>query len=600
MNFKQFVSTISFYAQIVFCKLLKCCKLCPVITNYYNSMSVKGLKLILKPEDGTKSLQFSPANNTPPGTPKKRFNFASLAQKVMEQKKIDSREKEKNELKTKIEELEEFKAKYEQEKKENEQLQQKIDQSLLSQSDTSKALFRSNELVERLRADNKKKTEQIEKFQSTISHMEDRMRNLEIRASEVEKAELILETTKQNLESTQTQVRARDGEIRRLTKEYEDKTKQLEYANEKIKSLDDKIEDLKFQVRHELMKNENIEKKEIEEKTALLTAARKAVREYKDQTRDYEKTTSDVDHLQNELEVTRYEVNTLKKLMIGKDHLVSQKSKALDLAKEVIQTMQCSANKEQTEKIVRWIDKIGTAATERPKSPHNKMKPYATIHHIKEIDVSRPPYSSDPDCIHHNGKSERPMSGNTFPMRNHSDESRPKTAVVRPTINKSASFKEHSPSRGHSAVSRWHSQKVPNSASKKCENSPKYTSDTKSSKFSPSLDYVIGANNDHYGIVDSEDRRNCQLVKRTHSENSISDSISTSSDITEAMDDDTSLEYVQMLSKLSPKEKDQIISNFVCIGDRLVIQMDYTRENVTCTHRQIRENSSKSETLTFY
>lgn len=193
---------------------------------------------------------------------------------------------------------------------------------------------------------------------------------------------------------------------------------------------------------------------------------------------------------------------------------------------------------------------------------------------MREIDVSRPPYSSDPDCIHHNGKSERPMSGNTFPARNHSDDSRPKTAVVRPTINKTSSFKEQSPSRGHSGVSRWHSQKVPNSSSKKCENSPKYNSDTRSSKFSPSLDYVIGAKNGDHCNVDSEDGRissQCQLVKRTHSDNSISDSMSSSSDITEAMDDDTSLEYVQMISKLSPKEKDQVISNFVCIGDRVII-----------------------------
>lgn len=54
-------------------------------------MSVKGFKLNLKLEDGRNSPQFSPANSTPPGTPKKRFNFASLAQKVMEQKKKDGR-----------------------------------------------------------------------------------------------------------------------------------------------------------------------------------------------------------------------------------------------------------------------------------------------------------------------------------------------------------------------------------------------------------------------------------------------------------------------------------------------------------------------------
>jgi len=60
-------------------------------------------------------------------------------------------------------------------------LQKKVDQTLLGQSDTSQRLFKANENLDKVRLENKKKTEQIEKFQKDTRFMEDRMRNLEIR-----------------------------------------------------------------------------------------------------------------------------------------------------------------------------------------------------------------------------------------------------------------------------------------------------------------------------------------------------------------------------------------------------------------------------------
>ncbi|WAR11506.1 hypothetical protein MAR_025686 [Mya arenaria] len=74
---------------------------------------------------------------------------------------------------------------------------------MAGQSDATKSLMRTSETLDRLRLDHKKKVEQIEKMQRDLGFKDDRIRNLEIRASEVEKAELILETTKQNLESCQ-------------------------------------------------------------------------------------------------------------------------------------------------------------------------------------------------------------------------------------------------------------------------------------------------------------------------------------------------------------------------------------------------------------
>lgn len=60
-------------------------------------------------------------------------------------------------------------------------LQKKVDQMLLGQSDTTKKLIKTQELFEKLSQDNKKKSDQIEKYQRDVKFMEDRIRNLEIR-----------------------------------------------------------------------------------------------------------------------------------------------------------------------------------------------------------------------------------------------------------------------------------------------------------------------------------------------------------------------------------------------------------------------------------
>lgn len=52
---------------------------------------------------------------------------------------------------------------------------------MVGQSDTTQNLMRANESLDRLRLDQKKKVEQIEKMQRDISIRDDRIRNLEIR-----------------------------------------------------------------------------------------------------------------------------------------------------------------------------------------------------------------------------------------------------------------------------------------------------------------------------------------------------------------------------------------------------------------------------------
>ncbi|GFN77227.1 hypothetical protein PoB_000373300 [Plakobranchus ocellatus] len=100
---------------------------------------------------------------------------------VETQDKVGADEWEK-EIKAKNEELDEVKEQLTQEKNEKEKLQKQLEAISNGQSDTNKRLARAQDISEKLRAENQKKTEYIEKLERTISHMEDRIRNLEIRA----------------------------------------------------------------------------------------------------------------------------------------------------------------------------------------------------------------------------------------------------------------------------------------------------------------------------------------------------------------------------------------------------------------------------------
>ncbi|XP_059170248.1 myosin-3-like isoform X2 [Physella acuta] len=298
-----------------------------------------------------------------PGKMSKVSAFQSVAVKLFETKKLLEKERE---IKSKTEELEGLRAKLAQEQDGKQELQKQLDDILLNQSDASKKLVRAQELCETLRAENKTKTEHIEKLERNMSHMEDRMRNLEIRASEVEKAELTLESTRRNLENCQQELKNKEREFERFQERYDDKCRELEDSNKKVKEMEKKLDDLKVQVRHELMKNDNIERgletiprlreeisekekkiltleKSLEEKTALLNASRKSAREYKDQIRDTEAKEEKIISLTEELQMAKSEVTTLKKLMESKNVLIQQKCQALDRSKVTVDTLIKSA-----------------------------------------------------------------------------------------------------------------------------------------------------------------------------------------------------------------------------------------------------------------
>ena len=60
-------------------------------------------------------------------------------------------------------------------------LQKRLQELMAGQSDATKNLMKTNESLDRLQIDNKKKIEQIEKMQADIRFKDDRIRNLEIR-----------------------------------------------------------------------------------------------------------------------------------------------------------------------------------------------------------------------------------------------------------------------------------------------------------------------------------------------------------------------------------------------------------------------------------
>lgn len=514
----------------------------------------------------------------------------------------DKWEKERTELKSKIEELEAFKSKYEEEKQQKERLQRQVDSLAISQSDASQKLVNAGELNERLRQDNKKKTDQIEKFQRDTRFLEDRLRNLEIRASEVEKAELILDTTRLNLESTCIQLRDREHQIRRMESEQEDLNKKLAIAQQKISDQEAKIVDLNWQVRHELTRNEGIEKnlemipklkdtikektkevealkEEVQDKTALLAVARKSARDYKDQIRAMEHKIEKAEKMEAELEMAQCEVHTLKKLLQGKDHLVIQKSKALDVAKDVIETMNMSTEPEQIDKIVVLLEKMGAtskvssngsvceSSSGESDGRNNKIhctqtKPSKT----KDIDVNRNPYSMDENNVKNR---RRPLSGGGFLDNVFKEESqtRPKTAVVRP-VKRSQSYRDALPNKftlqinGHQ---RPRSSDHRHSTEKKTN-----------AKYQPSVDYIIGIQDKT--TLNSGSRPRSVSPRspswgstKSRSENSNSLSLQSVNSSDSSDSEDNSTRTVEVLSKLRAKEREEILVRYIDVGDRIVI-----------------------------
>lgn len=523
-------------------------------------------------------------------------------------------------LKAKSEELEEVRGKLEQEQDSKQKLQRQITQLQVSVQDGNSKLQRAQEVGEKLRLENKKKSDQVEKLERNISHMEDRIRNLEIRASEVEKAELTLESTRRNLENSQQECRSKEGEIRRVTDKYDQICLELEQAQNKIAELEKKTEDLKVQVRHELMKNENIERgletiphlkddihdrdkkiaqleKEMDQKSALLAASRKAVREFKERIRDLEKSEAAGEGMRKELEVAQHEVLTLKQLILGKDALLLRKGQALEQAKDIIESLpKTQDEKEKMKKIQQLLTKLASIPPDTvPCTHHNNSN---------ESDVNgnrghhRAPLTPRG---RHNQESGREITVNTAPYSRQNGSEPPnfmeqcledgrgatptysQTAVVHP-VRRSASFHEHSPQiRGRHSPSSRNGQR---NTETRPGTSNVYRPDSRpGSRFPPSLEYPLGSggsvndenetwahvSNNHHGHNNNSQRkaRPYSAINPPYRGDTDISSDHSSQDTDSEWGVSTRDEQLLFKAQLTARQRDEILASSITIGDRV-------------------------------
>ncbi|ESO82771.1 hypothetical protein LOTGIDRAFT_155792 [Lottia gigantea] len=309
---------------------------------------------------------------------KHRTSFSTLAQTVVDNKRAVQRDKE---LKAKTAELEEVKGQLKKENEEKKQLQLQLQELTSNQTEANQKLRHFADTNEKLRLELKRKSEAIDKLEKHIAASDDRIRNLEIKASEVEKAEITLESTKKLLETSQGDCRGKDSELRRMKLKNDDTERELKAATKKSKDLELTIDDLKKQVRQELMTNESIERglqsipilreqlaeqeekigeleKELTEKTALLVASKQAVREYKDKIRVNNDKLTETEQLKTDLTLAQHEIETLKTLMKGKDTVMIQKLQTLEQAKKIINSPKSEVQYEEVNDLRSSIDKL--------------------------------------------------------------------------------------------------------------------------------------------------------------------------------------------------------------------------------------------------
>ncbi|XP_025076115.1 lamin-A-like isoform X2 [Pomacea canaliculata] len=504
-------------------------------------------------------------------------------------------DKKEKEVKARNEELEGLRARLEHEQSDNQNSKKQAEELQASVGELQLKVQQVNESCQKLRQEIKRKTEQIEKLERTNSHLEDRMRNLEIRASEVEKAELTLESTRRNLENSQQECRARDGEIRRLTDKYDRSCQDLAQSKKKISELEQRIEDLKLQVRHALIKNENIEKglemipqlkddieernkeigelkKALEEQTLQLATSRKAVREFRDRARELEGSEAEGEHLRTELQLARHEVTSLKRLVTGKDALLMRKGQALDQAKEIIEELSRTSDKnEAMKKVTEIISRMASLSETEPDGDgsqsanhqHGVTTPtsWSTQGGGREAGADPEPHGG-----WHNGDteiSERWPLGDSTSKKTEGRANR--TAVVHP-VRRSASVNDHprlvarcrpAKPNGHQGVA------IP------------YRPETRvGTRYQPWLDYPLG------GAEDGDSqwvRAHSSLAPRKSGGRPYSALVGAQcvtndgSDVDSCSSLDTEYEGKLLArAQLTARQKDDILAAAVAVGDRVI------------------------------
>ncbi|XP_006817154.1 uncharacterized protein LOC100371263 [Saccoglossus kowalevskii] len=384
-------------------------------------------------------------------------------------------------LKSTQEDLKNAKEELEQEKANRQELQSKHSELQVKHEAVVKSNEKHGRILERIKNDNEKKGRQIETLQREQTYNQLRIKNLELRVSEVEKTEMQLEQLREVLKGSQTNVRDKEMEIRTLKQSLEDTNKQLSNARESIAELNTRISDLNEQVRDEVKRNQLLEtelevvpilekeldetketlalsKKHLQERKAQLSLARQTIKDQRNKIQSLEAEVSTIPDLEEELRMAHYEILTLKKLLIGKDSLVVQKTQELENIKDqmngdvwskYIATYPIGAHLK-----INHIDSSPSSSTynsdgnnynkgvqqngmvESSSPTHHRVHKYPIN---KQLDVSRPPYTNSTN-IEQRQRLESSTSGDrgTEPPKqeqlSNSPKRRVKTAIVKPQM----------------------------------------------------------------------------------------------------------------------------------------------------------------------
>ncbi|XP_071511436.1 uncharacterized protein [Diadema antillarum] len=271
---------------------------------------------------------------------------------TQQQERLVDREIEMELLTTTADDLERTKKELEKEKKWRQELEEKL--SIVSRENNSnaKALEKTTRALEKTTTENNLRGKTIESMERERDKMNTKMQGLEARAAEGDKAEQNLESLRDILKSTQGTVREKDFEMRQLKAKLDETNKALIESREKGEMLEDKVADLHQQLRVEIRRNEQMEKelsvipslkKELsvtdekvdavqsvlDEKKAQLSHARYTLRDNKTTIKQLEDEIDRLASMETELEHAQCEVETLKKLLEGKDRLVIKQCQQL-------------------------------------------------------------------------------------------------------------------------------------------------------------------------------------------------------------------------------------------------------------------------------
>ncbi|XP_077982433.1 uncharacterized protein LOC144437381 [Glandiceps talaboti] len=414
---------------------------------------------------------------------------------------LSPRDQEMAQLASTQEALKKANEELEKEKQLKQEIEDKYTELQVKHEAVSKSSEKHARILERVKNDNEKKTKQVELMQREQTYSEQRIKNLELRVSEVEKTEMQLETVRDVLKTTQTTVRDRDNEIKSLKQTLDETNKQLNNAKENIQELNTKVGDLNQQVRDEVKRNQAMEKelevvpilqkeleetkealetskKHLQERRAQLSLARQSIKDQRNKIQSLEAEVCTIPQIEDELRMAHYEILTLKKLIIGKDSLVVQKTQELECIREHLQGDN------------QW-SKLYQATY--PSGAHLKVTNLESRHHIdidsmlefrfipgrqmhrvsqtqlssKQVDVGQHPYSMSTDQRQRMESVGGKSDGDKHPVEHSTPTSpkrrRAKTAVVRPYVRtyskdlESSTSNEKTQQRPHTSLG-FHSQ----------------------------------------------------------------------------------------------------------------------------------------------